>query len=87
MSINPTTSQLVKAHVITEEDLQSALDAFEADPEIERVELGGSYSLNPHAAIEASSFAQLTFARAGASSELKRSAVRTAILLARPEKR
>jgi len=87
MATNLTTSQLVEAQTITVENLQSALDAFEADPGIETVELGGSYSLNLRAAIEASSFAQLTFAKAGASSELKRFAVRTAILLARPQRR
>jgi len=43
--------------------------------------------LNPRAAVEASSFAQLALTKAGASDVLKRYAVRTAILLARPEKR
>ena len=87
MSTGPTTRDLVKAQAVTEEDLQSALDAFKANPDTEVVDLGASYRLNLQAALKASSFAQLTLAKPGANDLLKRAAVRTAILLARPKKR
>jgi hypothetical protein len=86
MAKDLTTDELVKARAITEFDLQLALDAAEADPDIEMVELGAGYALNLPAALRASSFAELALAKPNATPMLKRAAVRTAILLARPVK-
>ena len=86
MANDRTTGELAKALAITEVDLQLALDAFEADPDIAVVELGSDYALNLRAALKASSFAQLALAKLNANPGLKRAAVRTAMLLARPLK-
>ena len=59
MAKDLTTDELVKAQAITEFDLQLALDAAEADPDIEMVELRAGYALNLPAALRASSFAEL----------------------------
>ena len=54
MNPHSTIDALFKAEVITEADIQSAIDVFETNPYIETVALGG-YSLNLQATVRARS--------------------------------
>ena len=87
MAESPTTSKLLEAGAISEDDVWQAVETFITDPATGMVHLGSGYSLDLHAAIEASVLAKDLLSKPDADDHLKRAAVRTAILLARPEKR
>ncbi|KAB1071584.1 hypothetical protein [Methylobacterium planeticum] len=87
MADNPTTEELLEAEVITWDRPWQAIEMFVADPEMDSLNLGASYSSNVHAAIDASVLAKDLLLKPSIDDHLKRAAVRTAILLARPEKR
>jgi hypothetical protein len=80
-----TFGELYKTKAILEDDLVAAVEAYIADQDMKRVPVG-SYAVDIVAAIEASPFAQGMLADPGVKEGSKRSAVRTAILLARPVK-
>jgi hypothetical protein len=84
---SPTTGELFKAKAITAEDLHAAVDAYMADPTTTLFVMGESYGLNLAEAVRLHEWASVTVAHSTATDHLKRTAVRTAILLARPEKR
>jgi hypothetical protein len=84
---SPTTGELLETEIVTEDDLWRAAEAYLIDPETTLVLIGADYRLNLQAAIDASVLAKDLLSRPDADDHLKRAAVRTAILLARPEKR
>jgi hypothetical protein len=81
-----TFGELFKAKAITDADVEAAVDAHLADPTRKAFVMGESHEVDLHAAVEASKFATLMLADPAIATKSKRSAVRTAILLARPVK-
>ena len=86
MAENPTTGELYKAKSILEADVVAAVDAFMADPSTTAFLFGDGYQIDLAASVSASTFATLVVKDGHATENLKRAAVRTAILLARPDK-
>ncbi|KQP62797.1 hypothetical protein [Methylobacterium sp. Leaf112] len=80
-----TTGELFKAKAVTEADIVAAVDAFMADPGTTAFLFGEGYRLDLAEAVRAHEWASVTTANEDATDHLKRAAVRTAILLARPE--
>ena len=80
-----TIGELVKAKAIALEDIQSAVDAFVANPKIGEYNLGGGYVLDLTATIANSMYARTVWEDANHTPVRKRDAVRTAILLAMPK--
>jgi hypothetical protein len=87
MSDQPTTRDLYKAKAITDEEVRAAVDAYMADPATSLFAITERYSLDLAGAVRSHAWAQQTVSNADATEYLKRTAVCTAILLARPEKR
>ena len=86
MATNPTTGELYKAKALTEADIVAAVDAFMADPTTTAFLFGEGVSIDLPEAVRAHEWASVTVGTKDATEHLKRLAVRTAILLARPEK-
>ncbi|MER2266486.1 hypothetical protein [Methylobacterium oxalidis] len=87
MADTPTTSDLFKAKAITDGNVHAAVDAYIADPSTSLFVMGEGYGLDLAEAVQAHKWAKATVSHPTATEHLKRAAVRTAILLARPEKR
>ncbi|KAB1068747.1 hypothetical protein [Methylobacterium planeticum] len=87
MAESPTIGELYKAKAITADDVVAAVEAYMADPTTTLFVMGEGYGLNLSEAVRSHPWSRTTVASAEASDHLKRAAVRTAILLARPEKR
>lgn len=85
MAEKPTTGALLKAKCLTTEEVEAAVDAFMADPTVMAFLLGKSYWIDFAEAVCAHEWASVTVANKDATEHLKRTAVRTAIMLARPE--
>ena len=85
-STNPTIGELFKAKAVTEADVGAAVDAFMTDPTTTLFILGEGYGVDLAAAVAAQAWATREMAHPDATDHLKRHAVRTAILLARPDK-
>ena len=81
-----TFGELNKAKAITDADLDAAVDAHLADPTQTAFLMGEGYTVDLHAAVSNSTFALEMLADPERKVESKRSAVRSAILLARPVK-
>ena len=86
MTENPTTGELYKAKAVTEEDVVGAVDAFMADQTMAAFRFGNGYQIDLAAAVEAHGWARAAMAADDVIVHVQRTAVRTAILLARPEK-
>ena len=86
MAETPTTGELFKAKAILNEDVDAAVDAFMADPTLTAFLMGDGYVLDLAAAVQANPFAKRMLADPAMRDALKRTAVRAAILLARPVK-
>jgi hypothetical protein len=86
MAENATTGELYKAKAILESDVVAAVDAFMADPTTTLFVFGDGYRLDLAAAVRSHAWADATVRSTEATAHLKRVAVRTAILLGRPEK-
>ncbi|MBX9933005.1 MAG: hypothetical protein K2Y56_15935 [Methylobacterium sp.] len=86
MAETPTIGDLFKAKAILETDVAAAVDAFLADPSLTTFLMGDGYSLDLHGAVSDSPFALGMMANPVAKASSKRSAIRTAILLAKPVK-
>jgi hypothetical protein len=81
-----TTGELYKAKAILEADVQAAVDAFMADPTTTAFLFGDGYQIDLAEAVSSHEWAKVTVANKDTTDHLRRAAVRTAILLARPEK-
>ncbi|POR40016.1 hypothetical protein [Methylobacterium sp. V23] len=86
MAENSTTGDLFKAKAILEADVVTAVDAFMADPTNREFLFGDGYRIDLAEAVQSHEWAKVTITNTDATEHLKRVAVRTAILLARPEK-
>ncbi|MGA4555518.1 hypothetical protein [Methylorubrum aminovorans] len=83
---DPTVGELFKAKVVTHDDLNALIDAVLDGRMEERVELGEGYTLDVAAAVKVNAFATAILRDKTSSKGAKRTAVRTAILLARAQK-
>ncbi|KQO69773.1 hypothetical protein [Methylobacterium sp. Leaf89] len=81
-----TIGELYKAKAILKADVAAAVDAYMADPTTTLFLFGDGYRIDLAGAVEGSRFASLVVKDVHAADHHKRVAVRTAILLARPEK-
>ncbi|MEE7463852.1 hypothetical protein MFUR16E_22910 [Methylobacterium fujisawaense] len=80
------TLDLLRCLDIVDDDVAAIVDTFTADPIYGAVKFGDGYQLDPAAAVANHPFALNLIRQPWSSLELKRTAVRAAILLARPEK-
>lgn len=71
---------------IVEEDVAAIVDAYMDDPTSGPVSFGEGYWIDPAAAIADHPFANTLIGQPWASVELRRAAVRAAILLGQPER-
>jgi len=86
MAENPTTGELFKAKSILEADVVAVVDAFMADPTTTAFLFGDGYQIDLAEAVSSHEWAKVTVANKDTTEHLRRAAVRTAILLARPKK-
>ena len=86
MAENPTTGELYKAKAILDADVVSAVDAFMTDPSTTAFLFGDSYQIDLAEAVRSHERASVIMGNTDATEHLKRTAVRTAILRARPLK-
>lgn len=86
MAENPTTGELYKVKAILEDEVVAAVDVFMRDPTVSLFRFNDGHTLDVAAAVKAHPWAKATVASQEASEHLRRAAVRTAILLARPVK-
>ncbi|CAO4154429.1 hypothetical protein [Methylorubrum extorquens] len=82
----PTVGELFKANVVTHDDLNALIDAVLAGRMNVREELAEGYTLDVVVAVKANAFATAVLRDKTSSTGARRSAVRTAILLARAQK-
>lgn len=75
---------LATLHVV-DDDVAAVVDAYMADPQVGSVDFGEGYRIDPAAAVAGHPFARALMVQPWASDDLRRAAVRAAILLARPE--
>lgn len=81
-----TVTEFRKAAEISDQEIDSAVDAVVADLATEAYPLTDGYTLDLNAAVQASTFASLVLKDVHATQRQKQHAVRTAILLAHPYK-
>ncbi|WP_437871419.1 hypothetical protein ACSD7O_24105 [Methylorubrum extorquens] len=81
-----TVGELFKAKAVTEDEVNAAVDAYQADPDAAAHPIADGYSLDPAAAVAGHGWASQIVANPESSPGLKRAAIRTAILLARAQK-
>ena len=86
MAEKPTTGELYKAKALIEDDVAAAVDAFMAAPSTTDFLFGDGYRIDLAEAVRSHEWASVTVDNKDATEHLKRVAVRTAILLARPGK-
>ncbi|WP_050736088.1 hypothetical protein [Methylobacterium sp. ARG-1] len=72
---------------IVETDVAAVVNAYMADPTTGPVSFGDGYRIDPAAAVADHPFANTLIGQPWASAELRRAAVRAAIMLAQPERR
>ena len=82
---NPTVGELFKINVVTYDDVNALIDAVLDGRMEEQVDLGEGYALNVAAAVKANAFATAVLRDKTSSKGARRTAVRTAILLARAQ--
>ncbi|MCJ2049647.1 hypothetical protein [Methylobacterium sp. J-070] len=77
---------LLPTLAIIDDDVAGVIDAYMADPGVGLIAFGEGYYLDPAAAVAAHPFARTLIEESWASDELRRAAVRAAVMLARPER-
>jgi hypothetical protein len=85
MAENRTIAELLLAEAITSDEIDAAVDALLAKPDVGLYPVGGGYLLDLAAAVRAHPFSHAALSGGDASPSRKRKAARTAILLARAE--
>ena len=85
MATGPTLNDLLKQGLISDADVDAAVDTFMADPALSAFIFGDVCRLNLGAAVKARRLALDTLRDLEASPDVKRAAVREALLLARPQ--
>ncbi|CAO4140615.1 hypothetical protein LPLAFNJD_LOCUS736 [Methylorubrum aminovorans] len=83
---SPTVGELFKAKVVTDEQVNAAVEAYLAKPETNAHPIADGYVLDLAAAVAGHAWASEVIASPEASPGLRRAATRTAILLARAQK-
>ncbi|WP_264046160.1 hypothetical protein [Methylobacterium flocculans] len=86
VELNRTTRELYKPEAFPEADVVGAVNAFMADFTTGAFLFGDGYRIDVVAAVSSHERAKLTVANKDATEHLRRADVRTAILLALPEK-
>jgi hypothetical protein len=71
---------------IVDDDVAAVVDAYMADPRSGSVAFGDGYRIDPAVAVASHPFASTLIKQPWASAELRRAAVRAAIMLAQPER-
>ena len=87
MAENLTISSLLARGLISNADITAAVEAYLSDPETTTYRLGNQFALDLSAAVAAHPFTVKALKQGKAGVSARRAAVRTALLLARPEKR
>lgn len=80
-----TLDLLTTLHIV-DDDVKAVVDAFMADPDGGPVDFGEGFRINPAVAVAHHPFAKTLISEPWASADLRRAAVRAAVLLARPER-
>ncbi|TXM97335.1 hypothetical protein FV242_31820 [Methylobacterium sp. WL64] len=80
------TLDLFATFDIVEADVAAVVNAYIADPTSGSVSFGKGYRIDPAAAIADHPFANTLIGQRWASPELRRAAVRAAIMLAQPQR-
>ncbi|SOR27108.1 conserved protein of unknown function [Methylorubrum extorquens] len=83
---SPTVGELFKANVVTHDDLNALIDAVLAGRMNVQEELAEGYTLDVAAAVKANAFATAVLRDKTSTTGARRTATRTAILLARAQK-
>ena len=86
MKPGPMTLDLLATLDIVDDDVSAVVDAYVADPRPRMIAFGDGYRIDPAAAVAAHPFANQLLRQPWAADDLRRAAVRAAILLARPER-
>ncbi|ACK84655.1 hypothetical protein [Methylorubrum extorquens] len=81
-----TVGELFTAKAVTDDEVNAAVDAYQADPRTTAHPIADGYSLDLAAAVAGHGWASQVLANPESSPSLKRAAARTAILLARTQK-
>ena len=79
-----TLDLLTSLHVV-DDDVSAVVEAYMVNPDIGTVTFGEGFRIDPAAAVAGHPFAKALMVQPWASDELRRAAVRAAILLAQPE--
>ena len=87
MAENLTISSLLARGKISNADISAAVEAYLSDPETTAYPLGDQFALDLSAAVAAHPFTAKTLKHGKAGMSARRAAVRTALLLARPDTR
>jgi len=82
----PTVGELIKANVVTHDDVNALIDAVLDGRMEEQADLGEGYALDVATAVKANAFATAVLQDKTSTKGARRTAVRTAILLARAQK-
>lgn len=86
MMPSPLTLDLVATGHIVEDDVAAVVDAYMADPQRGMFRFGEGFEIDPDVALAAHPFASRLLGQSWAGEELRRAAVRAAIMLARPQR-
>ena len=86
MTEQSTTSDLLEAGQITDDDVSAVIHAFVTDPREGLFDLGSDYRLNVAETIDEGPLVCEILRRVDASDDMKRAAVRVAVLLGTPVK-
>jgi hypothetical protein len=86
MTDTPTTGELMKAKAILSDEVDAAVDAVLAKPDLGAYPIGCGYLLDLGAAIKAHKPALAALTDLDRPEKFKRTMARTTILLARPKK-
>ncbi|GJD44899.1 hypothetical protein AFCDBAGC_2768 [Methylobacterium cerastii] len=82
----PMTLDLLATLRIVDDDVTAVVDAYLADPSCGTVRFGEGYRIDPASAVAEHPFAATLMRRFWTGDELRRAAVRAAVMLAVPER-